>query len=229
MHDWLEILSASPLFAGIESIALDKMLNCLQPRVARYKGREIIATAGSPFHGVGIVAEGEVALSKETYAGNRIIIDVLGPRGIFGEVVAFSDDKSWPVTVIARDDCLLLFLPAAKILGNCSNICPAHSALILNMLNILSNKISLLNQKLEHLSAKSIRGRLSSYLLSESRRRGHLEFTLSLKRHELADYLGIPRPSLSREMGRMHEDGLIEYSGSWLKINNAVRLEQATG
>lgn len=226
-QEWIEILKTSPLFKGIDTEGLNIMLECLKPRIKRYKYREIVALYGSPLHGIGVVASGKVALTKETYSGNRIMLGILGPRDIFGEMVVFSNNRVWPVTVIAQEDCSLFFLPPDKILGNCSNLCAAHSILIMNMLNILSNKALMLNKKIEHLSAKSIRGKISSYLLEEYRQTGEAAFNVPMKRHELADYLSVPRPSLSREMSVMRDEGIIEYDGSWIQINDIFTLEKS--
>lgn len=224
---WIEVLQTTPLFRGIDREALNKMLECLKPAVKRYKYREIVALYGNPLSGIGIVTSGKVALTRETYSGNRIMLGILDSGDIFGETAAFSSDRTWPVTVIANEDCQLLFLPPDKIKGNCSNICAAHSILILNMLKILSNKALMLNKKIEHLSAKSIRGKISSYLLEEYGQNKKAAFRIPMKRHELADYLGIPRPSLSREMGMMKREGIIDYDGSWVQINDIFKLERS--
>jgi len=205
-REWIDVLQTAPLFRGIGQEELNTMLGCLKPRMKRYKYREIVALYGSPLSGIGIVASGKVALTRETYSGNRIMLGILGSGSIFGETAAFSNDRTWPVTVIANEDCQLLFLPPDKIRGNCSNICAAHSILILNILNILSNKA--LN------------------LLEENRQTNKTAFMIQMKRHELADYLGIPRPSLSREMAVMKKEGIIDYDGSWVQINDILTLER---
>lgn len=228
-REWIEVLQATPLFRGIDREDLNKMLECLKPRIRRYKYREIVALYGSSLSGIGIVVSGKIALTRETYSGNRIMLGILDSGDIFGETAAFSNDRTWPVTVIANEDCQLLFLPPDKIQGNCSNICTAHSILILNMLNILSNKALMLNKKIEYLSAKSIRGKISSYLLEEYRQNNKTAFRIPMKRHELADYLGIPRPSLSREMIMMKKEGIIDYDGSWVQINDILTLERSIG
>jgi CRP/FNR family transcriptional regulator, dissimilatory nitrate respiration regulator len=224
---WTEILNSSILFQGISPESLNIMLECLKPRIQRCKQREIVALYGTPFQGIGIVASGSVALTKETYSGNRIILDILNAGAIFGEMVAFSDNKVWPVTVIAQDDSSLLFLPPDKILETCSNVCASHSTLIMNMLKILSNRALMLNKKIEYLSAKSIRSRVTNYLLDICRISGDTTFTIPMKRHELADYLNMPRPSLSREMGLMRKEGIIEFDGSSIKIKNILMLEKS--
>ncbi len=228
MHlEWIDTLKSTLLFRGIGSESLNIMLDCLKPTVRRTKQREIIVVYGQPFQGIGIIASGKVALTKETYPGNRIIMGILEASDIFGETVAFSDRRIWPVTVIAQEDCVLLFLPPDKITGSCSNICSSHSTLIMNMLQILSNRASMLDKKIEHISAKNIRGRISSYLLDMYLQSGNKDLTLTMKRHELADYLNMPRPSLSREMGLMRDDGIIEFEGSHITLNHVLKLEKS--
>ncbi|MDD5509953.1 MAG: Crp/Fnr family transcriptional regulator [Dehalococcoidales bacterium] len=225
--EWIDTLKSALLFRGIGSDSLNIMLDCLKPTVRRTKQREIIVAYGQPFQGIGIIASGKVALSKETYSGNRIIMEILEAGDVFGEVVAFSDRRIWPMTVIAQEDCVLLFLPPDKITGACSNICSSHSTLIINMLRILSNRAAMLDKKIEHISSKNIRGRISSYLLDIYLQSGNKELTLTMKRHELADYLNIPRPSLSREMGSMRDDGIIEFEGSHVTVKNVLKLEKS--
>ena len=225
--EWIDVLQSSLLFRGIGNESLNIMLDCLKPKIRRCKQREIIVAYGQPFQGVGIIASGKIALTKETYSGNRIMMGILDTGDIFGEMVAFSEHRVWPMTVIAQEDCILLFLPPDKITGTCSNICASHSTLIMNMLQILSNRASMLNKKIEHLSAKNIRGKISSYLLDIYWQTGKATLTIPMKRHELADYLNIPRPSLSREMGLMRDAGMIEFNGSLITINDLLALERS--
>lgn len=225
--EWINVLQSSRLFRGIGNESLNIMLDCLKPKIRRYKRREIIISYGQAFQGVGIIVSGRVALTKEMYSGNRIMMGILDAGDIFGEMVAFSDHRVWPMTVISQENCILLFLPPDKITGTCSNICASHRTLIMNMLQILSNRASMLNKKIEHLSAKNIRGKISSYLLDIYRQTGNVSLTIPMKRHELADYLNIPRPSLSREMGLMRDAGIIEFKGSLITINNLLKLEES--
>ncbi len=226
-QEWIDTLQSSLLFRSIGNESLNIMLDCLKPKIRRCKQREIIVAYGQPFQGVGIIASGKVALTKEMYSGNRIMMGILDAGDIFGETVAFSDHRVWPMTVIAHEDCILLFLPPDKITGTCSNICASHGTLIMNMLQILSNRASMLNKKIEHISSRNIRSKISSYLLDIYRQTADDTFTIPMKRHGLADYLNIPRPSLSREMGLMRDAGIIEFNGSLITINNVLALEES--
>jgi CRP/FNR family transcriptional regulator, dissimilatory nitrate respiration regulator len=227
LQDWIEELKLSVLFNGIDNQSLNMMLDCLNPKIRRCKQREIIVSYGEMFQGIGVIASGKVALTKETYSGNRIIMGIFNTGDIFGETVAFSDTRVWPATVIAQEDCDLLFLPSDRITGVCANTCASHNTLINNLLRILSNRNLMLSKKIEHISAKNIRGKIGTYLLDICREQNQNTLTIPMKRHELADYLNIPRPSLSREMALMRDAGIIEFEGSNVSIKNILALEKS--
>jgi CRP/FNR family transcriptional regulator, dissimilatory nitrate respiration regulator len=220
-------LKSSRLFSGIHTENLRKMLECINPREKTYRQREIITVAGSPLTGIGFIIEGKIALTRDTFSGNRFIMEILDDGDIFGEMAAFSGSRVWPFTVIAQEESRLFFLPPEKVTGPCANICAAHNTLILNMLQILAGKALTLNKKVEHLSSRSIRGKISSYLLEEYRRSGSKSFEIPMKRHELADYLSIPRPSLSREMSHMQDEGIIAYRGPRVQVMKIPEMEEA--
>jgi CRP-like cAMP-binding protein len=223
----LDAIKSSSLFRNIDDQSLGIMFDCLKPRMKKYRQREVIVSYGQPFTGIGIIAGGRVALTREQYSGNRIIITFLDSGNIFGEMIAFSDRKTWPVTVISQEDSTILYLPPDRITGTCSNVCASHTTLILNMLGILSNRALMLNRKIEHISVKSIRGKISSYLLDVLRESNDNTVVIPMKRHELADYLNIPRPSLSRELGLMRNERIINFKGSIITVYDTGKLEES--
>ncbi|SHH38785.1 Crp/Fnr family transcriptional regulator [Tepidibacter thalassicus] len=215
---WLNKLKNVKLFENIELDELNRMLICLKPKIAYYKKKEYITIAENEFTGIGIVIQGEVVVTKENAAGDRVIMAKLKENSIFGEVIAFSNDDKWPVTVIASTDCIVLFFTPNKILGNCPKMCIGHKLLIQNMLKIVSQKALELNRKIEYLSMKSIRSKISAYLLEQYSIVGRNKFTVPLKRHELAEFLNVSRPSLSREIIKMKEEGIIDFYKSSFEI-----------
>ncbi|QZY53970.1 Crp/Fnr family transcriptional regulator [Crassaminicella profunda] len=222
---WINILHKVKLFENIEVNELSKMLSCLRPNKVSYKKKEYITIAQNKFTGIGIIVEGEVIVTKENVAGDRVIIAKLNEGNIFGEIVAFSDKNEWPATVIAITDCTVLFLPTEKILGNCPKMCIGHKLLIQNMLKIVSQKALNLNRKIEYLVMKSIRSKISNYLLEQYNRIGKNKFIIPLKRNELAEFLNVSRPSLSRELVKMKEEGMIDFYRSSFEIIDLEELK----
>ena len=79
---WKAELSICPLFAGIAPEELQIMLACLNPEVRRYQKNELVTVEGEKFLGVGVVLAGRAIVTKESVAGNRVILSSLQP-GIF--------------------------------------------------------------------------------------------------------------------------------------------------
>ena len=80
-----------------------------------------------------------------------------------------------------------------------------------NLLRVLAQKNLFLTTKMAHLSKRTIREKVISYLSEESSRQGSLEFSIPFNRQQLADYLAAERSALSRELSRMQEEGLIAF------------------
>ena len=83
----------------------------------------------------------------------------------------------------------------------------------------------MLNKKVEYLTIKSMRGKISTYLLEQYRREGDVNITLPLNRNELSDFLNVSRPSMSREMSKMKDEGIIDFHLTAVKIRNIEGLK----
>jgi CRP/FNR family transcriptional regulator, dissimilatory nitrate respiration regulator len=216
--EYLEEISKASLFQGIERDALLTMLNCLKPRVCAYNRLDYIVTGGDAYESVGIVLKGAATVSKENAKGNRIVMTRLKQGDIFGEIIAFSRQMTWPATVQAQESCVVLFLSRGKIVGECDRICSWHRTLIQNFLRVISERAMMLNKKVEYLTIKSMRGKISTYFLEQYLKEGTATITLPLNRNELSDFLNVSRPSMSREMSKMRDEGIIDYHLTTVKI-----------
>ncbi|HWQ71986.1 MAG TPA: Crp/Fnr family transcriptional regulator [Desulfitobacteriaceae bacterium] len=226
MEKYLDVLAKTALFNNIKADDLKTMLACLKPKISKFNKDDLLAAAGEKFENMGIMLSGEAVVSKENAAGNRTIMAILKPGDLFGEVVVFSHKSVWPATIVAQKPCLAMFLSRRKILGQCENICSWHSTIIENMLKLISDKTLMLNKQVEYLSMKSMRGKISSFLIEQSEKALNTRFILPMTRHELADFLNVSRPSMSREMGRMRDEGVLDFHKSSFYIKDLAALRQ---
>lgn len=212
------------LFENMTEEELNVLMNCLRPRVVKLRKNDIANVAGDRFEGIGVVLKGQAAVVKESMEGNRIILAVLKPGELFGEMAAFSGNGKWPATIVSQSESTIMYMPPAKILGQCESACISHRTLIMNLLRILSDKALTLSRKLEYLSIKSIRGRIARYLLEQYKKMGQTTFLLPMNRNELADFLNVSRPSLSRELCKMRDEGLLDFHRSSVQIKDMETL-----
>lgn len=205
---------------------MDAMFQCINPVVRKYAKNEVLAIIGHSLEGIGIVVEGELEIARESAAGDKLIIAIAGEGETFGEMAAFSGSRIWPATVTARTDCKIMFIDPDKFTGGCSQSCVFHKKLIQNMLRIIAQKAIQLNRKVEYLSIKSMRGKICTYLLEQSKLFKNNTFILPMNKNDLADYLNVSRPSMSREFGRLKEEGIIDYYLSSIRLKDMDALKK---
>lgn len=226
LEQYLPVIQEAALFEAIAPGDLLNMLDCINPKVKDYSKDENITLAGQKAEGIGLILGGEATLSKETVSGDRVILHKIKPGDMFGEMLAFSNQENWPATVQADSAAKVMFLPSEKIVGHCGNTCSWHQQLVVNLLRLVSNRALILNRKVEYLTIKGMRARLCTYLLEQMKQSKSKTFSLNMNRNELADFLNVSRPSMSRELGRMRDEGLIDFHLSAIRIMDENALKQ---
>jgi CRP-like cAMP-binding protein len=178
----------------------------------REVGRDgFIYRAGEPAHTVGVVLRGNVLVVQEDYWGNRRIVEQVGAGGIFGEALACAQVGELPVSVVAATRCELLLMDYRRIATTCPQACAFHARLLRNMLGILARNNVQLTHKIRHITQRSTREKVLSYLGEQASRAGAARFEVPFNRQELADYLSVDRSALSAELSHMQADGLLRY------------------
>lgn len=216
--EWREVILKSEIFVGITPEELPHLMQCLCGRLQAYKKNETIAIAETAFTGMGIVLSGEVAVIKESMKGNRNILTICRAGDTFGELIAFSGSPFWPATVSTLTDAVVFFIQGQKLISFCNAPCVSHRQLVENTLKMVAKKAMILNRKLEYLSIKSIRGKIVKYLLENYKKHKSLTFSMPLNREEMADFLAVSRPSLSRELGKLRDEKVIDFFKESIRI-----------
>ena len=116
------------------------------------------------------------------------------------------------------EDSEVMWLSVGHIMHTCSKVCAYHSRMIQNLLSDLARNSLRENEKLTHISCRTTRAKLLSYLSAEARRQGRNEFTIPFNRQQLADYLSVERSAMSSELSRMQKDGLITLNKNYFKL-----------
>lgn len=214
----LKVLMGSELFSGVQEAELRAMLNCISPLRRKFPKGGVLLSEGQHTRAFAILLSGGVHIVQEDAWGNRNILSALGPGEIFGEAFAARPEDALNVSAVAIAPTEALFLEVGRVLSTCPSACPHHRRLIENLLGSLAGKNQRLSEKLAHISQRSTREKLLSYLSAESRRRGARAFEIPFNRQQLADYLSVDRSALSTELGKLRAEGLLDFERSHFKI-----------
>ncbi len=220
MDEYLEQIGESILFEGIKSQDMASMLGCLNGKIRHFQKNEFILHSGDKVSEIGMVLKGSVQVIKEDFWGNRSIIAIVGPGGLFAEAFSCVGDVELPISAVAMEKTAVLMMDYKKIVTVCPSACAFHSRLIQNMVKMIAVKNMMLTQKLEHMSKKTTREKLLSYLQTERIRQGGQKFDIPFNRQELADYLGVDRSAMSSELGKMRDEGLLDFWKNHFEIRS---------
>jgi len=209
--EFISILGETGLFKGIETGELQPMLDCLGAGIHSIKKGKTILYAGEKPAYTGIVLSGTLHIFREDYEGNRTIIASVTAGKLFAEALCFAGVSESPVTVIAAENSIIMKLMVERVLKTCPNSCAFHKKLITNMLALIAGKNLFLQERLEIISLKSVRGKVILYLESLASKQGR-NIKIPFNREEMADFLCVERSALSHELAKMKRDGLIDYN-----------------
>ena len=218
------ILAATSLAQGMNREDLAELLASGEVALRTYRKGAIVFHDGDMPRSLYILLEGEVHILKDTYSGRQIFISEIDrPGDMFGEVYE----------VLRRPyDMYVRAMTKVKLLEVSSHLftldvgeTPRRSALIIqrNLMRIFADKAYAMHTKLKILASGTLREKIVRYLSPHVDRSGHV--TLTVSREFIAAYLAVSRPSLSRELGAMQREGIIEATGRRIRIVDMGRFE----
>ncbi|NLL78023.1 MAG: Crp/Fnr family transcriptional regulator [Clostridiales bacterium] len=217
-------LSSSPLFANMTDEDIEKCLACSRSEIISYEKDQIIFSQHDKPCKLHILLEGSVAICNDSVSGKRNIIATINRTGeLFGEVFLFLGKGEYDHYAQTAESAVVLQMPKEFLYHTCGENCDYHTMLISNLISILAQKAYYLNRKLQIMSGATLRQKIARMLLQHSL--GDGDVTLSMNREEMADFLNVARPSLSRELMKMQEEGLLLIHKKKIKITDKEQIQ----
>lgn len=211
MKEFLSVMKSSKLFSGVSEEELAAITDCLGAKTVKYPKGAFLLRAGDSVESVGLVLDGSILIIQEDVWGNRNIISKSGAGQTFAAAYACASGAVSDVSVCAETPVTVLLLNVKRILNMCPSVCAYHSRIVRNLLGELAEKNLRFAEKLTHIGQRTTRAKLMSYLSAEAQRQGKYEFDIPFSRQQLADYLAVERSGLSLELGKMRDEGLVEF------------------
>jgi CRP-like cAMP-binding protein len=212
MKEFIKIIKNAPIFKGVSEKEIESMLVCLNAKQTDYNKDQFIIRVGDSQKSIGLLLSGSALVIHEDYWGNRNIMTKLSPPDLFAEAFACSPEVTTNVSVIAQEDCSVLWLDVGRILTTCPTACAHHNIMIRNLLSAIASKNLTLNEKLTHIEQRTTKEKVLSYLSSQAQKQNSREFDITFNRQQLADYLSVERSALSAELSKLQSEGMIEFN-----------------
>ncbi len=204
------------LFNNITDNNKEKILKSLEGNTLHFKRNNTILTNIKKDNIIGIILEGYIQIVKTDYNGNRTIIEDLYENDIFSSKMSNISNNEY--SVITKEDTKVIIIYFNEILNNDLNT-SYYNQFLKNLLYIMSDKMTNINNRIEILSNKTIRNKLLAYFKIMSKKNNSKIIYLPYTFIDLADYLGVDRSAMYRELRNLKEEGLITIVNKKIILN----------
>jgi len=219
--DDCELLISCPLFHGLSVNRLNNLLFPNYCRIISYPAGERILTQGTKYEDLCILLEGKAAARFYEYSGKTVLVETLEAPAPAAAAILFSSDPYLPVTLEADSDVKAAIITRAGL----TRVFKEEPQVFERYLREMGDKVSFLAEKVRLAELAGIRQRFADYILRLRSRFHTNDLVLPLSREKLAEMFGSARPSVSREISRMCDEGLISVSGKAVTILQPEKLQ----
>ncbi len=206
-------LERAALFKGLSGVTIESILNETPYRIRNFRNGSLISQSGEKVNSLMIVLSGTVKGEMADETGRVIKIEDIPAPGAIASAFIFGNTNRFPVNVVALTEVEILSIDKPDFL----KLLKRNDIILVNFLNIISNRSQFLSEKIKFLNFKTIRGKLAHYIIQKADK-DKSTIILDLTHNDLADFFGVARPSVSRALGELEQEGYIEASGKNIRI-----------
>ena len=205
MDKFFEI-SDFPLFKDCDEKTVEMLISTSSNRMAVYERGDIVAVQGSKCRSLLLLCEGSVKTIMTNSEGKEIKIETMHAPEILASAFIYGSENLLPVTIEATSSCKLWIISKDGLL----NMMQKDATLLQNFLKDISDRSLFLSRKLNEFALQNLNTRLIGYMKRNS--------TIH-NLQELAFILGVARPSLSRAVAMLVEQGIVIKSENGYELS----------
>ena len=215
----LKTIKKYHLFKNLEDTEISALLRCFNARIAVFKSKKTIVEQGERINYLHMILSGKARDTWYDSDGNVNTYIDYNVGDIIGLEHISSNSKTFNSTIVAIEDTTLLMLDSFRFTNPCQNFCPRHTKILNRAYTLLSKQNQQLLNRIKELSMPSTKKKVMCYLNNIKQFNKSNEFDIPYNREELANYLGVERSALSKELSDLQKQGFITYHKNHFKIN----------
>lgn len=220
IENYIELLRTLDTFSDFSSKELEKLFSVDKYKISLYKKNSMIHFESEKCTTLDVVLKGKLIVQKIDTNGNVLTVSEFSQSEILGGNLLYAKSPFYPMTIIAKVDTTILHINKSLVL----NFCQANKNFLINYLQEISDKTLILTSKLKSIHMKSIRESIIDFLRYEYHLKKSNVIKLNMTKKELAEKIGIQRTSLSRELNKMKNEGLVEFNKDSITIVNLTSI-----
>ncbi len=212
--DFSRLIETLPLVSSFDAALLSQG----GAHIQHYDRDQLMYLEGDVCTTLDIVLSGSISIQSLDEEGTVFKAKVLEKGEVWGATLLFSQKNRYPMNVVCDRPAQVLRLPKQLVLQLCEK-----QQFLVALLGIISDRAHELSRTVHSLSAKTLRESLLSYLYTLKEEQHSTTVYLPISKKELAHRLGFARPSLSRELTALMQEGLLSYHGREVHLHTSSK------
>lgn len=215
-----DVISRVSIFHLIEEKELVRIFSELNISETNFKKDTLLAMQNEYCNRLILLLSGSVKAEMINSSGQMVKVEDIYAPNPLAILFLFGQNNRFPVQIIARENVTALVISKQSIVKMLS----MNQTLLKNYLDVSAEFASKLSQKLHFMSFRTIRQKLAAYIINLSKESQSDVIEFDKTKSALAEYFGVSRPSLERELAKMQQDGLISIQKKKIEIKNKKEL-----
>lgn len=216
LESYIEILKSTDLFISFSTDELLSLFKEYHYMIREYKKNTLIYFEGEKCFTFDIILEGEILIQRIDEDGNILTITEFSTSHNVGGNLLFGSNNFYPMSIMTKLNTTILHIQKDFIL----ELCRYSKSFLEEFLKCISDKTFILTNKIKTITMKSLKDSIIDYLNYEYHSQKNTTIQLHMTKKELAERLGVQRTSLSRELNKMKNNGLINYDKDSITIKD---------
>ncbi len=196
------------VFSGVAPQVLNRLSEKRLIYTDSYSKGKTVYNQHDPCKSLDIVLSGSLIAYSLSQNGSATTVFEFYENDILGANLLFGENSSYPLNIYCLTDCQLVHVAREAVLELLRDY-----NFVMEYIRSLSQNSQGMNRKITMMTQRNLRGNIMEYLRQQSVLQQSSTITLPISKKQLADYMGVQRPSLFRELKRLRDENII-------KINN---------
>ena len=184
-----------------------KLLRLLEANIFTYQANLYINNLIRSNNFIAIILTGDIEIIKINYDGQQTIMETLTKDEIFGNIISNINSENYEI--LTKSKTKLIIIDYDVIINYQETKYQYYNEFIKNLLMFYNERIIANNERISILSEKTIRNRLLEYFRITSLKNNSKNIYVPSTYIKLADYLGVDRSAMTRELKSLKEEGFI--------------------
>lgn len=183
-------------------------------RFKKYKQGYTLHSEYEPCLNLDIVILGKLNCYNLSEDGNIITMFNFSKNDVIGGNLLFSNKHCYPLNIYCEMDCVVAHINKDIV----SKLIIENQTFMFQFIKSISNNSLNMNKKMITFARKNLRQDIIDFLKTQSNIQNSNIIKLDITKKQLADELGVQRPSLFRELKKMKGENLIDYDSKKIII-----------